>query len=125
MTFEQVEELTQTQRGTKGFGSTDRPKAHRVIPVIKNRPVKVTIKLPWSQEYTKGHIYIADTNSTFTSLSDEQYILPTKSVDNMRQKEQILLGHHHKITSNPGTTSSLRLVDKIIQKDSVLEMRAA
>jgi len=66
VTFEQVDDLTNTQRGHKGFGSSDKPQAHRVIPVIKNRPVKVTMKLPWSQEFTKGHIYVDEINSTFT-----------------------------------------------------------
>jgi len=33
----------------------------------------------------------------------------------MRQREHILLGHHHKISTNPETHTSLRLVDKIIQ----------
>ena len=47
VTFEHVEKLSDTKRGTKGFGSTDTPPtAKRVIPVIKNKPVKVTIKLP-------------------------------------------------------------------------------
>jgi len=105
VTFQQVEELTQTHRGDKGFGSSDEPQARRVIPVIKNCPVKVTMKLRWSQDFTKGKIYVDKINSTFTSLSDEEYILPTKSVEQMRQKEQILLGHHHKISSTPNTTS--------------------
>ena len=115
VTFQQVEELTETQRGTKGFGSSDEPHAKRVLPLIQNRPVKVTIKLPWSEEFTKGHLFVDEINSTFTSLSEEQHILPTKSVDKMRQKEQILLGHHHKISNTPRTNTPLRLVDKPIQ----------
>jgi len=118
VTFEQVEKLSETQRGTKGFGSTDTPPtAKRVTPVIKNKPVKVTIKLPWTEEFVKGHINVNNVNSTFTSLSNKSEILPTKTVEQMRQKEQILLGHHHNISKNSqaDSNSSLQLVDKIIQ----------
>ena len=53
VTFEQLEKLTETIRGTKGLGCTDHPPSTcRVIPVMKNKPIKVTMKLPWTEKFS-------------------------------------------------------------------------
>ena len=115
--FEQIEQLNTTDRDQKGFGSTDTLKSKRVKPFLKNEPTKITIKLPWKDYFERGSLLINGPNAEFTSTDNQKQIIPLQKANEMKAKEQILMGHNHKIRIPPSSENSpkLRLVDKPLQ----------
>lgn len=125
MTLHELEELNDTKRGQGGFGHSNKqskphtPKPpHDILEKIKHSQ-KVTLKLPWSTTFNKGTI-ASDSNENykFTDQTNGNFhTIPKHQVRSMLLTKNILLGHHHLISStkSPRDNSAIpkiRIVDK-------------
>ena len=108
--LEEVESLSLTTRGAKGFGSTNTPvKTSNKIPnestenfkltKINSTSTKITIKLPWMESHTKGYIEKHPQGYSFSSISDStiKHIIPASTIKKLANTKDLLIGHHHLI----------------------------
>jgi len=69
----------------------------------------VTYQLPWNIYFQKGHIQLYPNGFCLTSIDDpsEQHIFPSKTINSMAERDEILLEHHHNIRTQPQSTHNI------------------
>jgi len=131
----EVARLDQTIRDQGGFGSTSKggftsesietktptktitKTATSKLLVLDSPSTKVTVKLPWDQHMSKGHVTKHIQGYQFTNLETPtiHHILPRNTVKNLIQSKHLLIGHKHLITKpttvNPIPPPNIRIID--------------
>jgi len=122
MDLQKVFKMPSTQRGTKGFGSSDINPAPTSTPKWYQQfsnPRKVSIKLPWNDHFSKGILHKQNNSFTFAE-GNIKISFPIHQIKTIWNKQEILIGHHHLTTlptlkhSNPEPRiiPNIRIEDK-------------
>jgi len=113
----EADTLTPTTRNKGGFGSTDITE-HRAVKFkdtvdlnkFKSTPQKITIKLPWKDEFIKTTIQESGDNYRLNT-EDTCTLFPKAQIQKWYEQHKIMIGHTHKITKPiPNPTAPLTYV---------------
>ena len=126
MELTKVYKMSNTQRGNKGFGSSDsktkvEDQPHKIWHQNFTNPRKVSLKLPWNNGLSKGTLHKQGNTFVFEE-NNIKITLPMQHIKNILKNNQLLIGHHHLTTppalpnSNPSQTivPDVRIEDKPI-----------
>jgi len=103
LTLEELDDLDITKRMHGGFGSTDDKKEpiEDIEPTPKllhQQPEKITIKLPWSEEFQRATLNVQDSFNVNININDTVTTFPKSQIIEWIKSKRILGGHHHKIS---------------------------
>ena len=102
--LQETDFLNPTKRNKGGFGSTD-TKEHRAVKFkdtvdfnkFKSTPQKITIKLPWKDEFIKTTIQESGDNYRLNT-EDTCTLFPKAQIQKWYEQHKIMIGHTHRIT---------------------------
>jgi len=124
----EIADLTKTKQNKGGFGSSDIPKlpstqqikeppTNYKLSQIQRASQKVTIKLPWNEDFEKGNISKHNNSFQFKSLENNSTtIISTDTIRQMVANNTLLIGYNYLITKAHAHTRidapPLRVIDK-------------